>query len=190
MQKEFWEDRWKTGETGWDMGTVSTPLKEYIDQLKNKELRILIPGCGNAYEGQYLHNLGFTNVSLIDISETAVHSFKTRCEGFPETHVYCDDFFKHHGKYDLVLEQTFYCAIPPEMRDAYVKKLSELIVSGGEYAGVLFNFPLDQGPPYGGDAEEYQNRFSKYFDVLVLEECRNSIPPRAGRELFIRARRG
>ena len=40
MDKEFWEDRWANNNTGWDMGQVSPPLKEYIDQLDDKELRV------------------------------------------------------------------------------------------------------------------------------------------------------
>ena len=37
-------------ETGWDIGYVSTPIKEYFNQVKNKELKILIPGGGNSYK--------------------------------------------------------------------------------------------------------------------------------------------
>ena len=35
MEKEFWENRWENGQTGWDIGAVSTPIKEYIDQILN-----------------------------------------------------------------------------------------------------------------------------------------------------------
>jgi hypothetical protein len=43
----YWEERYLKNEIGWDIGAVSTPLKEYIDQLTNKACRILIPGAGN-----------------------------------------------------------------------------------------------------------------------------------------------
>ncbi len=67
---KFWSDRYEHRLTGWDLGVISSPLKAYFDQLKNKEISILIPGCGNAYEAEYLLNAGFTDVSLIDISKT------------------------------------------------------------------------------------------------------------------------
>ena len=53
---------------GWDIGYPSTPLKEYIDQLKDKSITILIPGCGNAYEAAYLFERGFKQVTLVDLS--------------------------------------------------------------------------------------------------------------------------
>ena len=53
-------------------------LKEYVDQLENKELKILIPGCGNAYEGEYLMKHRFKNTHLIDISQEALNGFKKR----------------------------------------------------------------------------------------------------------------
>jgi hypothetical protein len=48
----------RSNETGWDLGQVSPPLKAYIDQLTDKNLRILIPGCGNSYEAEYLLEKG------------------------------------------------------------------------------------------------------------------------------------
>jgi len=50
----FWSSKYQEGQTGWDMGEVSPPIKAYIDQLTNKDLSILIPGAGNAYEAAYL----------------------------------------------------------------------------------------------------------------------------------------
>ncbi|MCB0465166.1 MAG: SAM-dependent methyltransferase, partial [Aequorivita sp.] len=58
----FWNHKYLSGETGWDIGYVSTPIKEYIDQLSDKNLKILIPGGGNSYEAEYLFESGFNNV--------------------------------------------------------------------------------------------------------------------------------
>ena len=66
FDKKFWTDRYKSRQTQWDIGSISTPLKEYIDQLEDKNIKILIPGCGNAYEASYLFENGFNNVFLID----------------------------------------------------------------------------------------------------------------------------
>ena len=32
-KKNYWENRYNNNETGWDIGYLSTPLKDYIDQL-------------------------------------------------------------------------------------------------------------------------------------------------------------
>ena len=52
--EEYWTNRYQNNDAAWDLGAPSGPLKEYIDQLNNKELHILIPGAGNAYEAEYL----------------------------------------------------------------------------------------------------------------------------------------
>ena len=68
MSKEYWNDLYDKNETGWDIGFPSPVIKEYIDQLNNRDIAILIPGCGNAYEAEYLLAQGFTNITLIDIA--------------------------------------------------------------------------------------------------------------------------
>ena len=59
LDKEYWENRYAGNQTGWDAGEITTPLKEYFDQIKDKPKAILIPGAGNAYEAAYLFENGF-----------------------------------------------------------------------------------------------------------------------------------
>ncbi|WP_298423928.1 methyltransferase domain-containing protein [uncultured Kordia sp.] len=187
--KEYWSQRYKDKRTGWDIGSPSTPLKEYIDQLTDKNLKILIPGAGNAYEAEYLIQQGFTNVYILDISEIPLQEFKQRNPKFPDDNLVCEDFFAHTGSYDLVLEQTFFCSFPPlpETRKKYAKHMEELLSVNGKLVGLWFNFELtDDGEerPYGGSKEEYLSYFEPYFTVKTFEKAHNSIAPRAGDELF------
>lgn len=186
MNKEFWNNRYEIKETGWDIGHPSTPLKEYVDQIENKNIRILIPGCGNAYEAEHLHYNGFTNVFLLDIAPLALKQFSERVPNFPQEHLLEGDFFKHEGGYDLILEQTFFCAINPNLREQYVQKMHSLLKPNGKLVGLLFaeDFGNDH-PPYGGTKEEYEKRFSPFFNLQKIEIAHNSIEPRKGRELFI-----
>ena len=55
LNSNYWQTRYLNAETGWDLGKVSPPLQAYIDQLSSQNLKILIPGAGNAYEAEYLH---------------------------------------------------------------------------------------------------------------------------------------
>jgi len=188
MEKEFWENRWENGQTGWDIGAVSTPIKEYIDQITDHELNVLVPGCGNAYEAEYLWEQGFKNVKIVEIAKGAIDSFKKRFPDFPADQIFFEDFFKLDSKehqFDLVIEQTFFCAIHPSMRPKYAEKMSELIRPGGKLVGLLFDFPLESGPPFGGNKEEYLGYFKPYFHIRLLEKARNSIKPRSGREFFM-----
>ena len=188
LDQAFWNQLYLQKETRWDIGYPSTPLKEYIDQLKGREQRILIPGCGNAYEAAYLINAGFTNVCLLDIASEVVEKLQQKWADKP-VKIICQDFFEHQGTYDLIFEQTFFCALDPSLRPAYVKKMHDLLAPGGKLVGVLFNRSFDGGPPFGGDKEEYMDLFSTWFPELKMELCYNSIPPRRYTELFFIARK-
>ena len=77
---QYWSERYAEGQTGWDIGSVSTPLKTYFDQLTDKNVAILIPGCGNSYEAEYLLAQGFSNVTLIDISGVLVERLREKLQ--------------------------------------------------------------------------------------------------------------
>lgn len=190
LDVNFWDSRYRTGQTGWDMGTVSPPLKGYIDQLEDKDLKILIPGAGNSYEAEYLFKKGFKNVTVVDISGYPLKNIADRVPDFPKEQLIEKDFFALEGKYELILEQAFFCTMDPPERPAYVDKMYELLPPGGKLAGLLFNFPLTpKGPPFGGSKEEYVALFEKKFEIKIMEEATNSIPPRQGNELFFLAQR-
>ncbi len=190
LSSEMWTLRYHNGQTGWDIGQPSMPLKNYIDSLTNNELRILIPGGGNGYEAEYLAEKGYKNTVLLDWSQAPLDAFAARNVDFKKQQLVCGDFFLHHGNYDLVFEQTFFCAIDPALRAAYAKKMHELIVPGGKLVGVLFNTNFEKvGPPFGGTEAEYREYFEPYFHFRHFETCYNSIPPRAGSELWMELER-
>lgn len=115
LDETFWSDRYASGNTGWDIGYVSTPLKEYIDQLDNRNLKILIPGGGNSYEAEYLFMKGFKDVSVVDISSIPLENLSKRLPEFPTKNLLHSDFYDLEERYDLILEQTFFCAQDPHL---------------------------------------------------------------------------
>lgn len=186
LDEQYWSNRYAQHQTGWDTGTVTTPLKTYIDQLPDKNISILIPGCGNSYEAAYLLQKGFTQITLVDISSVLCAALEQQFrEASGSLRIICTDFFKHRGHYDLILEQTFFCALEPSLRINYTQKMNELLKPGGRLAGLLFNRSFEDGPPFGGSETEYRELFGPYFDIAVMEPCYNSIPPRSGAELFV-----
>ena len=169
------------------MGEISTPLKAYFDQLTNKNLKILIPGGGNSYEAEYLHHRGFKNVYVVDLSKTALSNIKARVSSFPSSHLIHKNFFDLEMSFDLIIEQTFFCAIDPKLRSRYSSKAQQLLNKKGKIVGLLFDdtFTNDK-PPFGGCKTEYLNYFEPSFNVLLMEDSYNSHPKRDGRELFIK----
>jgi thiopurine S-methyltransferase len=183
--KDFWAQRYKNGETGWDLQHPSQPLINYFNSLKNKDSHILIPGAGNSYEAEYLWKLGFKKVHVLDIALPPLKNFKERLPEFPDSQIFCRDFFEHKGIYDLIVEQTFFCALNPALRDRYIAQMHSLLKPKGKLIGLLFDFPLtSEGPPFGGDRLSYERQFSEYFNILTLDSCYNSETSRQDKEVF------
>lgn len=188
-QQNYWTNRYKTEKTGWDIGYLSTPIKNYIDQLENKDLKILIPGAGNAYEAEYIFSQGFKNIYILDISVVPLKAFELRNPEFPKSQILHDNFFKHYEKYDLIIEQTFFCSFAPskENRTTYVTKMYELLNKKGKLVGLWFNIPLTsdmEKRPFGGDKKIYEDFLKPHFIIKTFKDCFNSIPERANKELF------
>src|SRR5690606_19376695 len=151
MDQHYWETRWEKQETGWDIGYPSPAITKYMDGIADKNTAILIPGCGNAYEAEYLVQQGFSNITLLDIAPMAVERLKQKFEANPVIKILCEDFYEHKGSYDLVLEQTFFCAIPPSKRSEYAVKMHGLLNENGSIVGVLFDKQFNNAfPPFGG----------------------------------------
>lgn len=184
LNADYWSQRYHDGRTGWDIGHASEALLTLATRF-DKTARILIPGCGNAWEAEALWKLGYTRVYIADWSIEPLQAFQARVPDFPAEQLLCADFFALESGYDLILEQTFFCALPPERRDAYVLQMHRLLKTKGVLGGLLFDFPLtEDGPPFGGSQAEYTSRFLPWFTVVTMERAAQSIAPRAGRELY------
>ncbi|RMG75344.1 MAG: methyltransferase domain-containing protein [Bacteroidetes bacterium] len=185
---DFWQDRYEQGYTGWDLGAPSPPLQAFIDQLDDPSVDILIPGAGNAHEAAYLHRRGFRRVRVLDFVDLPLQRLARRFPDFPPDHLIQGDFFAHQGQYDLILEQTFFCALDPDRRADYARHMAQLLRPGGRLVGVWFTFPLRSGqdrPPYGGSPEEYAGYFEADFTARHFARCYNSHPSREGQEWFM-----
>jgi thiopurine S-methyltransferase len=185
LNKTYWENKYKNNLTGWDIGGISLPLKTYFEQITTKDIDILIPGAGNSYEAEYLHTNSFKSVDVIDIATQPLKNLKARVASFPKENLIQKNFFNHTKKYDLIVEQTFFCSLHPDARVEYAQKMANLLKKQGKLIGLFFDFELtEQGPPFGGSFIEYTKLFTPYFNIKILERCYNSIKPRFGRELF------
>ena len=185
----YWQQRYVSGQTGWDTGAITPPLREYFAQLGPPDARrMLIPGAGNAYEAEYLHSAGWPNVWVADLAPAPLEALRRRVPGFPADHLLLTDFFalQPAPAFDLLVEQTFFCALDPALRPAYARQAARLLRPGGTLMGLLFDTEFAKaGPPFGGSRAEYEAYFAPYFDFRHFETATNSIKPRQGKELFI-----
>lgn len=188
FDKAYWRKKYTSNITNWDIGYVSPPIRAYIDQLNDKSIKILVPGAGNAYEAEYLYKKGFKNIYVLEFIDEAMNNFLKRVPSFPESNIILQDFFKHDGTYDLIIEQTFFCSLMPLQRSAYVEKIFQLLRKNGKLVGLLFDIDFkSKNPPFGGNEVIYSALFKEKFEIETLVTAYNSIRPRANNELFIKA---
>ena len=156
LDKTYWENQYLSKTTGWDLGEIAPPIKSYIDNLPKK-----------------------------DIAPTLVNNLKNKFENNANITIILGDFFEHQGSYDLIIEQTFFCALPPTMRQKYVWKIHQLLQEDGLLSGLLFNREFEIGPPFGGNSQEYKALFQNAFHIKTFDEANNSMSKRQDTELFV-----
>src|SRR5690606_27734921 len=88
LNQKFWNTLWENKTTHWDIGYPSPAIADFMSKYPNKEAAILIPGCGNAYEAEFLVKNGFTDITLIDIAPLAVKIIKERFAQYPQVKIY------------------------------------------------------------------------------------------------------
>lgn len=184
--RDFWDEKYATSQTGWDIGYPSPAIVEYFEQIPKKGQSVLIPGAGKGYEVYALHKLGF-KVFYADISPLAVEHFIELHPDFPKEQIILSDFFHIDGVFDFIAEQTFFCALHPSQREDYAVHAAKLLKPKGKLIGVLFNCDFGNDyPPFGGTKSAYEALFGKYFSIVSFSDCYNSIPQRVGNEVFMK----
>ncbi|HHB52846.1 MAG TPA: SAM-dependent methyltransferase, partial [Saprospiraceae bacterium] len=172
----YWNNRYCEQNIPWDIGGVAPALQRKFNLLGDKNKHILIPGAGSAHEAIHLHQAGFQNVLVCDWAVDAFNHLKKQCPDFPSQNLIVNDFFDLDLKVDVIVEQTFFYAIDPSQRTAYVKKAAELLNEDGVLFGLLFASEFErQGPPFGGTKEVYEAHFSPHFEIQKLEMTTESI---------------
>ncbi len=185
-EEKYWDKRYRDSNTGWDIGYANPALVSFVKQNFPKETKILIPGAGSAYELAALYNEGYHQVYALDFSKTAKNSFHQENPSIPIEKYLCMDFFELNRSFDLVLEQTFFCALPPSFRLRYRNHMKSIIKKGGVPAGLMFDMVKEDGPPFGGNRTEYEALFGEDFNIDILEKTDKSIEPRLGKEFFVK----
>jgi len=181
---EFWESRYRDNVTPWDAGTVPASLQEYARNL-SPGARVLIPGCGSAYEAGFLAQNGL-DVLAIEFSPAAVKAAHKTLAGFGEI-VRLADFFEYDfGKpFDVIYERAFLCALPKKLRSNYARRCAQLLKPGGVIAGFFFFAETPKGPPFGTNDPELKALLGQDFARTADQAVADSIPVFAGKERWM-----
>ena len=183
---EDWQRHYDENDLGWDLGQVAPPFVKLWEEGKLPLGKVLVPGCGRGHEVQFFAENGFA-VTAIDFSAGAVTYLKNALkERNLEGRVLHQDFFSlddtHDGVYDLVIEQTFFCAISPRQRQNYVLNVSRMLKPGGMLVGLFYHTDKQGGPPYNTTREDIETHFSEKFKIQELYKTTLSSEQRKGKE--------
>ena len=178
MEPDFWHQRWQQNLIGFHQAEGNPYLRQYWGELGvAAPARVLVPLCGKSYDLMWLHQQGY-HVEGVELSELAVRAFFVEQGLTPHQHkvgeyslwegegirLWCGDFFKltaaQLGPIDAVYDRAALIALPPPMRQAYVRQLQTL-VGDVPHLLVTLEYPQGQmdGPPFSVEAAEVARLF-------------------------------
>jgi len=143
-----------------DVAGVSNPLAAELlrrNLVNRAGMTALVPGCGRAYDALALAEHGFESVLAIDLSPAACQAAQAELAEIGDSmstagqrvDVRCGNFFELEGQYDLIWDNTFLCALDPEVRERWAQQMKALIAPGGELITCVFPIgDREGGPPY------------------------------------------
>ncbi|MBC8284326.1 MAG: methyltransferase domain-containing protein [Nitrospinae bacterium] len=184
--RDDWQRHYDENDLGWDLGQVAPPFVSLLESNTIVPGKTLVPGCGRGHEVVYLAENGF-DVTAVDYSTGAVnHLKKTVQQQQLNSQVLHIDFFEldstHDDVYDLLIEQTFFCAISPEQRPLYVATVARALKKGGMLAGLFYHTGQQDGPPFNTTQEDILKHFSDSFEIRELAQAKNSAEQRKDKE--------
>jgi SAM-dependent methyltransferase len=125
----FWEQRYREQFMPWDAGRVPDLTQTFIATLA-PDSRVLIPGCGSAYEARAFAEAGH-EVIAVDFSAAALDAARGVLGEWAQC-LRLGDFFTMDfgGPFDVVYERAFLCALPRRAWPDYAPRVAELLRPG------------------------------------------------------------
>jgi len=193
-----WSARYRDHDTPWDVGE---PYPELVRRLAMEELRppaggahALVPGAGYGHDALALARMGW-RVTAIDFAAGARDAAANELESlggrflavdalaFGASALGGDD--ADAGRYDLIFDHTFFCAIHPSERPAWGAMVDRCLSQDGRLVCVVFpgGKSLDAGgPPWGTELEHQTEALGPKFEVELFEPCQRTLERRDWQE--------
>jgi len=166
-----WEEVYQKGDTFWNKGAPSPPMKQYLERHAVRG-RTLVPGCGHGHEVALAVEHGLDATGL-DIAPTGVAEARALYPQLAERFVVGDLFnppVEMRGAFDVVLEHTCMSGLHPSLRADYRRGIDLTLRRGGLLIGVWFINPdLDpgeEGPPYPFSVAELTATFADGYEIV------------------------
>lgn len=186
MDKDFWHERWRTGQIGFHSQQPHWALEHHWRDLDlSIDERVLVPLCGKSLDMRWLRQCGHP-VDGVELDRIAVRAFfdewrsSGALESAPEENgalteadgvrLWTLDFFEFRPEAPLraFYDRAAMIALPEPLRRAYCTQLRSCLDAGAAGLLVTLEYPQYQkdGPPFSVGPEEV-NAISG-FKIQVL----------------------
>lgn len=191
MEREFWLERWRTGQIGWHQDDGHPFLPRWWSRLETdagvaRFRRAFVPLCGASPDMLWLRERG-TAVVGIDLSPLALRTFFEDAGLVPavdrvclferwsadEIELLAGDFFDVDaaslGGFDSIYDRAALIALPAALRPRYVQRVAALADPGTRLLLVaLEHDAAPTGPPFSVPASEIDALYRDAFTVEPL----------------------
>ena len=191
---DFWDQRFRDGVTPWDAGGVPRALQDFAAAqavVAAGVPRVLLPGCGSAWEARFLCERGW-DVLALDFSEAALAAAMQFVGPWRDRLMLADFFsFAAQAPFDIIYERAFLCALPRRLWPDYAARCAELLRPGGQLTGFFFFGSEPKGPPFRIEPAALEALLAPHFERVEDRPVDDSLPVFRGRERWqIWRRRG
>jgi thiopurine S-methyltransferase len=190
MKKDFWLERWEREEIGFHQDELNPYLHQYWHDLHLAgDSQVFVPLCGKSRDMRWLREQGH-QVLGVELSAIAVQAFFKE-NGYTPQHelrgrfdgceangmrILCGDFFDL-SKDDLanvtgVYDRASLIALPPEMRERYVRHLVSILPPATQILLITVDYPQQemQGPPFSVSSDEVEALYREHAEVRLLAQ--------------------
>lgn len=190
MKKYFWLERWEREEIGFHQNEVNPYLCEYWQELHlAHDSVVFVPLCGKSRDMLWLREQGH-QVLGVELSNIAVQAFFEE-NGYTPHHVtrgkfehceadgiriLCGDFFDFSkddlAKVSAVYDRASLIALPPEMRERYVRHLASILSPATQILLITVDYPQSEmpGPPFSVSPGEVEALYREHAEVRLLAQ--------------------
>lgn len=188
MNASFWHERWQLAEIAFHKQNIDVHLQQFWNRLELRTgQRVFVPLCGKSLDMLWLAGEGHP-VTGVELSPLAVEAFfdenelrphRFREGGFEvweadEIRILNGDFFDlepaHVADCAGIYDQASLIALPPAMRESYVRHLNCILPP--DVQGLLVTLEYDQstrpGPPFAVSEAEVRMLYEPAYDVEML----------------------
>lgn len=193
--QEFWQSYYESGDLPWDLQGPSPHFAmglrrpEFSDAFPRPPAALFVPGAGRGHDAVYFAESGY-RVTCLDLAPSAP---LRASEAYPalipaRIRYEVGNLFELYGdldwkdRFDGAAEHTCFCAIPPTLREDYVKTAAWVLKPGGVLFGVFWNHPMPNGPPYSTELQDLNRLFTPDFELVSRMPCPQTAGGRPGTE--------